>query len=109
MKTMRANELFEEIHSGEIKEGTKIKVFNELTGSYVTTISYKDGRLNWQAGEFDTSFLCSIDIVFVIEENKEIEEFKTEYTMRQMDIQFESKINELVRAVNKLNKEREEK
>ena len=49
------------------------------------------------------------DEVEVIEENKGIEEFKTEYTMRQMDRQFQSKINELVQAVNKLNKEREEK
>ena len=47
--------------------------------------------------------------VEVIEENKEIEEFRTEYAMRQMDKQFEDKINELVRAVNKLRKEREDK
>lgn len=47
--------------------------------------------------------------VEVIEENKEIEEFKTEYAMRQMDIQFKNKINELVRQVNKLTKESEEK
>ena len=47
--------------------------------------------------------------VEVIEENKEIEEFRTEYAMSQMDKQFEDKINELVRAVNKINKEREEK
>lgn len=45
----------------------------------------------------------------VLEENKEIEEFRTEYAMRQMDKQFEDKINELVREVNKLRKEREEK
>ena len=45
----------------------------------------------------------------VIEENKEIEDFKTEYTMRKMDIQFKNKINELVRQVNKLTKESEEK
>ena len=47
--------------------------------------------------------------VEVIEENKEIEDFKTEYTMRQMDIQFKNKINELVRQVNKLTKESEKK
>jgi len=47
--------------------------------------------------------------VEVIEENKEIKDFKTEYTMRQMDIQFKNKINELVRQVNKLTKESEEK
>lgn len=45
----------------------------------------------------------------VIEENKEIEDFKTEYTMRKMDIQFKNKINELVRQVNKLTKESEKK
>lgn len=74
---MKANELFEQIHSRKIKEETKIKVINELTGNWITTISYKNGRLNWQAGEFDTSFLCNIDIDFkVIEEKKEIEELK---------------------------------
>lgn len=106
---MKANELFEQIHSGEIKEDTQIAVFNELTGRYITTIEFRNGMLNWEPGEFDTSFLCNIDTDFIVKENKEIEEFKTEYTMRQMDIQFKNKINELVRAINKLNKEREEK
>lgn len=104
---MKANELFEEIHCGTIKDDTKINVVNELTGDTLTTIEYKDGMLKWKPGEFDTSFLCNIDIDFFIEENKEIEEFRTEYTMRQMDKQFEDKINELVREVNKLRKERE--
>lgn len=71
---MKANELFEQIHAGKIKEGTKIKVINDLLENCVTIISYKNGRLNWQPGEFDTSFFCSADIDFVIKENKEIEE-----------------------------------
>lgn len=41
--------------------------------------------------------------------NKEIEEYKTKYTERCIDIEVREKINELVRAVNKLIKEREEK
>ena len=104
---MKSNELFEQIHSGRIKEGEKIKVINELTGNCVTTISYKNGRLNWQAGEFDTSFLCNIDIEFVIEENKEIEELTDDdiYDFNHVAL----KVNELVKEVNKLNKEREEK
>lgn len=59
----------------------------------------------------NTHFISSLlrAEVEVIEEKKEIEEFKTEYTMRQMDIQFKNKINELVRQVNKLTKESEEK
>ena len=116
---MKANELFEQIHSRKIKEETKIKVINKLTGNWITTISYKNGRLNWQAGEFDTSFLCNIDIDFkVIEENKEIEElnkisydeFKHTDTKHRFDltnIEYD-KINELVRAVNKINKDLEE-
>ena len=103
---MKSNELFEEIHCGRIKEGTKINVINGLTGNILTQIEYKEGMLRWKTGEFDTSFLCNIDIDFeVIEENKEIEEFRTEYAMSQMDKQFEDKINELVRAVNKINKQ----
>ena len=70
--------------------------------------------------EFDTSFLCNIDIDFeVIEENKGIkelnkisyDEFKYTDNKHRFDltnIEYD-KINELVRAVNKLNKEREEK
>lgn len=106
---MKANELFEQIHAGKIKEGTKIKVINDLLENCVTIISYKNGRLNWQPGEFDTSFFCSADIDFVIKENKEIEELKTGYAMSELNSQFQSKINELIRAVNKLNKESEEK
>lgn len=104
---MKANELFEQIHSRKIKKETKIKVINKLTGNWITTISYKNGRLNWQAGEFDTSFLCNIDIDFkVIEEKKEIEELTDEdiYDFNHVAL----KVNELVKEVNKLNKEREE-
>ena len=72
---MKSNELFEQILCGRIKEGTKISVIDELTGNCITEIEYKNQRLNWISGEFDTSFLCNIDIDFeIIEENKEIEE-----------------------------------
>lgn len=47
------------------------------------------------------------DEVEVIEDETEaIEPFKTEYTMRAMDIEFEKKINELVRVVNELRKKK---
>ena len=42
---MKANELFEEIHCGTIKDDTKINVVNELTGDTLTTIEYKNGML----------------------------------------------------------------
>ena len=113
---MKSNELFEQIHSGQIKDNTKISVINELTGNCITEIEYKNQRLNWISGEFDTSFLCNIDIDFeVIEQNKEIEELHILDEGKSNEVLYEycSKLlikqNELVRAVNKLIKEREEK
>lgn len=107
---MKSNELFEQIHSGQIKDNTKISVINELTENHITEIEYKNQRLNWISGEFDTSFLCNIDIDFeVIEENKEIEELDNMELINARPEVNAIKINELVRAVNKINKEREEK
>ncbi len=122
---MKANELFEQIHSGQIKENTKISVIDGLTGDYITEIEYKNKKLNWKSGEFDTSFLCDIDIVFeTIEEKTEeiselriagiiVEEMENKNALRETlnktfyDIL--SKTNEIILAVNRINKEREEK
>ena len=105
---MKANELFEQIHSGEIKEDTQIDVINELTGQYITTIEFRNGMLNWEPGEFDTSFLCNIDIDFVVKENKEIEELPIlpEYTYAAKEVaENRLKINEIIKKL----KESEEK
>lgn len=105
---MKGYELIKEITERKIKNNTKIKV--KIGDTYKATLKYENLMLKWESGDFDTSILCSAEADFkVVEEKKEIEEFKTEYTMRQMDIQFKNKINELVRQVNKLTKEREEK
>ena len=109
---MKANELFEQIHSGEIKEDTEIDVINELTGQYITTIEFRNGMLNWEPGEFDTSFLCNIDIDFVVKGEKEIKELLEHKVLEYGSLDIEEnrlKINELVRKVNKLTKEMEEK
>lgn len=109
---MKVNELFEEIHCGTIKDDTKINVVNELTGDTLTTIEYKNGMLKWKPGEFDTSFLCNIDIDFFIEENNEILELRNPDKWKANDkdiVNIVKTINELVREVNKLRKEREEK
>lgn len=105
---MKGYELIKEITERKIKNNTKIKV--KIGDTYKATLKYENLMLKWESGDFDTSILCSAEADFkVIEEKKEIEEFKTEYTMRQMDIQFKNKINELVRQVNKLTKESEER
>lgn len=102
---MKSNELFEQIHSGEIKEDTEIDVINELTGQYITTIEYRNGMLNWEPGEFDTSFLCNIDIDFVVKEKKEIKHLPIPATANDIY----NKIEELIDKINELTKEREEK
>ena len=44
---------------------------------------------------------CLNDEVEIIEEKKEIEEFKTNYTCSELDFEIIDKINELVRISNK--------
>lgn len=103
---MKGYELIKAITENKIKDNTKIKVVNSLTEDILTQIEYREGMLKWKTEEFDTSFLCNIDIEFAIEENKEIEEL----SINEVDnkVALKNKINELVRAVNKINKQLEE-
>lgn len=115
---MKGYELIKEITERKIKNNTKIKV--KIKDTYKATLKYENFMLKWQAGDFDTSILCSAEANFeVIEENKEIkelnkisyDEFKYSDNKHRFDlttIEYD-KINELVRAVNKINKEREER
>lgn len=115
---MKGYELIKAITENKIKDNTKIKV--KMGNTYKATLKYENFMLKWQSGDFDTSILCSAEAEFeVIEENKEIEELKKisydEFVYTDNKHRFDltnaeyDKINELVRAVNKLNKEREEK
>ncbi len=107
---MKSNELFEEIHSGNIKDGTKINVVNENTEEYITTIEYKNGKLNWTSGEFDTSYLCDINIEFLVEGNKTIKELEISKSDRKMYTDYINNIaDKLNEVINQINKEREEK
>lgn len=62
---MKSNELFERIHNEEIEENTKIEVKTE-GGKHIAYITYKDKKLNWNPGEFDTRYLCDIETEFKI-------------------------------------------
>ena len=111
---MKGYELIKEITERKIKDNTTIKV--KMGNTYKATLKYENFMLKWQAGDFDTSILCSAEANFeIIEENKEIEELHIldEGDSNKALYEYCSKIlikqNELVRAVNKLNKEREEK
>ena len=106
---MKGYELIKAITENKIKDNTKIRVTD---GILETEIKYKDGGLKWKPEQFNTAFLCSEEMNFeVIEENKEIKELYEHKTINytQTDIRTNrEKINELVRAVNKINKQLEE-
>lgn len=108
---MKGYELIKAITENKIKDNTTIKV--KMGNTYKATLKHENLMLKWESGDFDTSILCSAEADFeVIEENKEIEELKIlsphSETYKSV-VDNRDKINELVRAVNKLNKEREEK
>ena len=108
---MKGYELIKAITERKIKNNTTIKV--KMGNTYKATLKHENLMLKWESGDFDTSILCSAEADFeVIEENKEIKEIPNEIMnddWRYYVPIFYNKINELVRAVNKLNKEREEK
>ncbi len=68
---MRANELLENIHSGEIKNNSKINVIYD--DEIIDTIEYKNGRLYSEKGKFHTGYLCDIETEFEVVEDDEIE------------------------------------
>lgn len=107
---MKGYELIKAITERKIKDNTTIKV--KMGNTYKTTLKYENLMLKWESGDFDTSILCSAEADFeVIEENKEIEEIPNEIMnddWRYYVPIFYNKINELARAVNKINKQLEE-
>ena len=105
---MKGYELIKAITERKIKNNTTIKV--KMGNIYKATLKYENLMLKWESGDFDTSILCSAEADFeVIEENKEIKELDNMQLINARPEVNAIKINELVRAVNKLNKEREEK
>lgn len=108
---MKGYELIKAITERKIKNNTTIRV--KMGNAYKATLKYENLMLKWESGDFDTSILCSVEADFEVkEENKEIQELNDNDTYDFNHLSL--KINELVRAVNKLNKdlneiEREEK
>lgn len=126
---MKGYELIKTITERKIKNNTTIKV--KMGNAYKATLKYENFMLKWESGDFDTSILCSTEADFeVIEENKEIRELphgtylelkngstigsrtKDHYNIEnilngiRIDLKIhQDKINELVQAVNKINKE----
>lgn len=107
---MKGYEFLEKIEKREIKKGTKfrIKHFNkEFIYEGGDTLKF----INTNKEDDDVKACWFINTeVEVIEEKKEIEELENEVIQDDWvpyAILHHNKINELVRAVNKLNKESE--
>lgn len=101
---MKSNELFEQIHSGEIKENTRIQVMTE-EGEHIAYITYGDKKLNWNPGEFDTRYLCDIETEFeIVGWPWEIGKLNLEGKLTGEKINLmHKKINELIDKINKMN------
>jgi len=113
----RANDLFEAIHSGEIKDNSKISVMYD--GDIVEIIEYKGGELRWKpGGKFSTKYLCDIDTEFeVIEDEIDIDsieninayklpENETDFIqMAEVERLFYWKIDELIKAIKQQQRE----
>lgn len=111
---MKGYELIKEIADGKIKENTQIEV-HDLTvlDKVIAIIEYKNGRLNWVEGTFDTSYLVSLNCYFkVIEEQEDIDiqslEELNDYEMPYCE-EMRDKVNEILQAVKQLDKKIKEK
>jgi len=119
-KDYKGYELIKEIAEGNIKEDTTIAV-HDLTvlDRLVTYIQYKNKKLNWDEGTFDTSYLLNPNCYFrVIEEQEKIniqnirelvlqEDFNL-YDYRDIEIN-RMKINTLIKAIKQLDNKLKEK
>ncbi len=102
------------LDDNEIDTQNKISEFEEKSNIKITETYINKNIIptRWSAFWKYGLIICNWEIKQnedTKEENKEIEEYKTDYTERCIDVDVRNKINELVKAVNKLSKEREEK
>lgn len=104
MKTYKGLDLVKAVAKYEIKFGTKLKCVNYPTYGQGIEVDERQ-RLIWSDTKESVSYVHFNDSSFefeVIEEEKEIEEFKTDYICSELDFEIIDKINELVREVRKL-------
>lgn len=119
-KDYKGYELIKAIHDGEIKDYTTIEVHDLSTLDHIKSkIEYSNKRLNWIAGEFDTTCLFDDNIYFrVLEDNtEEIEELEKEQEaianpktmLQEIRFYYDSnkmgdKINEIIRYIKRKDK-----
>ena len=105
MKTYKGLDLVKAVANYEIEKGTKLKCINYPTyGQGIEVDEYQE-ILIWSDTKEPIRYSHFLDSQFefeIIEEEKEIKEFKTNYTCSELDFEIIDKINELVREVRKL-------
>lgn len=114
-KKYKGHELIKAITDGEIESGTHIKVHAKnysvdywFYGNWFGKENYKEPLDNIEL------FLCNRDCIFeLIEEDMDIqrmEEFNSEYTMNNVEMQLQDKINQILLALKQLDRKiREER
>ena len=104
-------QLLKEIAEGNIKEGTYIEVHNLcVMDTVVCTILYTNGKLNWETGTFDTSFLIDNNTYFKIKsEEINIQDIEKITICTAEEENLAQKINELVQAVKYLDNKLKER
>lgn len=114
-KDYKGYELIKAIRDGEIKENSVIEVHSLNVGdNVITEIKYINRRLIWDAGEFNTGFLCDDNYYFrVVEEQEKIDKLEIDengfihtnngtWKGRKLDVAFAEAINKLVEEVKNI-------
>lgn len=128
-KDYKGYELIKAIHDGEIKEGAIIEVHDLSTLDHVKArITFRNKKLNWISGEFDTSCLFDDNVYFmVLEDNTEEIEGLNAYKLmespymtdllkeqrydefmellKQSEVEIADKLIKLTWAVNEIRKD----
>lgn len=109
---VKGYELLKMVNDGEITEGTIVKIkepkmLSDIEYIFDGSTFWKYKKNNRTSEEMRAS--TSIGVIFEIpeKENGKIEEYKTKYTESCIEKEIVDKLNEVIRAVNKLNEERE--
>ena len=117
-KKIKMIELLNMISKGELKDRTRFKVYSSCKDEsdipYICEYDKTEPGIIWCITSYDSKFNFKIDYmrilnyyVEILEDNtEEIEEYTTIFTESSKDIEVREKINELVKAVNKLRKEK---
>ncbi len=109
---VKGYKLFKMLNAGKIADGTIVKIKKPVILSHVKYIfergTFWEYRYNKRTfEEMHLSMLVETEFEILEKENKKIEEYNTNYTERCIDKEVREKLNEVIRAVNKLNGQNE--